>query len=92
MLKLGNGAHMHLQTTKQKKEKEGAWFFAKTWRWHPPAPISSKTKRKKWELAFVKSWQWRPLAPISSKEKEKNGSWPLSKVGNGAHQNQNRKK
>jgi hypothetical protein len=29
--------------------------------------------------------------PEATKQKEKKGSWPLSKVGNGAHQNQNRK-
>jgi len=29
--------------------------------------------------------------PKETKQKEKKGSWPLSKVGNGTHQNQNRK-
>jgi len=37
---------------------------------HPLAPISNKTKRKKWELAYVESWRWRPPKP-KPKQKRK---------------------
>jgi hypothetical protein len=32
------------------------------------------------------------LLPEETKQKQKKGSWPLSKVGNGTHQNQNQNK
>jgi hypothetical protein len=44
-LKLGNGAHSLLETTKQ-KETKGELTFVESWRWCPQKP-KPKEKRKR---------------------------------------------
>jgi len=99
VLRLGDGAHLCLKTTKQKERKkkkrgveappllrlgDGAHLC--------PKEIKTKKRKKRGSSSFpfVETW---PRCPKSNqKKKKKKGSWPLLKVGNGAHQNQNQNK
>jgi hypothetical protein len=68
LLRVDDGAHLHPQATKhikKKKKEEGA---VKTWQWCPPAPRSSKTKRKK---RGVDLCQKLAMAPTKTQKKKK---------------------
>jgi len=99
VLRLGDGAHLCLKTTKQKERKkkkrgveappllrlgDGAHLC--------PKEIKTKKRKKRGSSSFpfVETWPWCPKS--NKKKRKKKGSWPLSKVGNGAHQNQNQNK
>jgi hypothetical protein len=60
---------------------------------HPQATKHKEKRKKKRELEFLpRLGDDTHLLPKTTKQKEKRGSWPLSKVGNGAHQTQNQNK
>jgi len=54
---------------------------------HPQATKHKEKRKKKRELSRLGD-DAHPLLE-ATKQKEKKGSWPLLKVGDGAHQNQN---
>jgi hypothetical protein len=59
----------------------------------PQATKHKEQKKKKRELDFLPRFgHGAHSLSEATKQKEKKGSWPLSKVGNGAHQNQNQNK
>jgi len=83
VLKLGNGAHLHLETTKQKrkKRKKGG---AKT----PPLPrlsdgahmcleekkIKKRKKKGSSSFSFVETWTWSPKRGNNKKMKKRGAS------------------